>query len=94
MQARTLVTVPSVDRSSTTRMSSTNAGMPANVTAIKRSSLYAGITTPSDLPSTMRKDYFLRYSTLPPKWGKSEDRYENANDQERRGNHQNRTPIK
>src|SRR5918994_331225 len=52
-EARTTVAVPSLDASSTTRMRSTNSGMPASVVPTSPSSSWAGMTTATRFPSTI-----------------------------------------
>jgi hypothetical protein len=46
-------TVASLEQSSTTKIRSTNSGMPASVSPTRPSSLYAGTTTPTRLPSSI-----------------------------------------
>src|SRR6478672_10504672 len=52
--------VSSVEASSTTKMRSTNPGIPCRVAAIKPSSLCAGTTTATLFPSSMRRWYGAR----------------------------------
>src|SRR3989442_3973890 len=52
--ARARSAVASLDRSSTTYTRSTSGGIPATVSAISSSSLYAGTTTATRLPSSIR----------------------------------------
>src|SRR6476469_3328699 len=74
-------TVSSVEASSTTKMRSTNPGMPCRVAAIKPSSLCAGTTTATLLPSSMRRWYGER--RLGGTWtaGVHDDRHDRAEDQ-------------
>src|SRR6267142_844342 len=52
--SRARCAVSSCERSSTTKIRSTKAGMPRIVSTTRRSSLYAGTTTATDFPSSMR----------------------------------------
>src|SRR3989442_14365406 len=53
--SRALSTVESGEASSTTKMRPTTSGIPRNVVATRSSSRYAGTTTPTRLPSTIRE---------------------------------------